>query len=73
MQVALYAKHRPDALLNFLKQSHHYPLEAAYEQCVAQPKPLHREMVFILERMGNSKAALKLIVEELGDVKEAAA
>eukprot|EP00941_MAST-03F_sp_MAST-3F-sp1_P005806 g5806.t1 len=70
-QVALYAKYQPDDLLSFLQQSHHYPLETAYDECLAQKPPLFQEMVYILEKMGKNKDALKIIVNEIGDVKQA--
>lgn len=40
----------------------------AYEICVK--RDLLKEQVFILGRMGNSKQALAVIINELGDIKE---
>lgn len=40
----------------------------AYEICVK--RDLLREQVFILGRMGNSKQALAVIINELGDIEE---
>eukprot|EP01113_Clastostelium_recurvatum_P018176 TRINITY_DN2143_c0_g1_i1.p1 TRINITY_DN2143_c0_g1~~TRINITY_DN2143_c0_g1_i1.p1 ORF type:complete len:931 (-),score=291.81 TRINITY_DN2143_c0_g1_i1:56-2848(-) len=69
LQISLYADYEPKLLLPFLRQSIHYPLEKAMAIC--EKRQLYPEMVFLLGRMGNSKQALKLIMEKLGDVREA--
>ncbi|KAE8691820.1 Vacuolar protein sorting-associated protein 41-like protein [Hibiscus syriacus] len=69
MQVELYVEYDPKMLLPFLRGSQHYTLEKAYEICAR--KDLLREQVFILGRMGNSKQALAVIINELGDIEEA--
>ncbi|XP_031262566.1 vacuolar protein sorting-associated protein 41 homolog [Pistacia vera] len=69
MQVELYADYDPKMLLPFLRSSQHYTLEKAYDICVR--KDLLREQVFILGRMGNSKQALAVIINKLGDIEEA--
>ncbi|KAG5515636.1 hypothetical protein RHGRI_036620 [Rhododendron griersonianum] len=72
MQVELYADFDPKMLLPFLRSSQHYTLEkvgAAYEICVK--RDLLLEQVFILGRMGNSKQALAVIINKLGDIAEA--
>lgn len=46
-----------------------YPLEKAYE--IVEKRRLYPEMVHILGRMGNTKDALNLIIERIGDVKKA--
>ncbi|XP_028776127.1 vacuolar protein sorting-associated protein 41 homolog [Neltuma alba] len=69
MQVELYADCDPKMLLPFLRSSQHYTLEKAYEICVK--RNLLREQVFILGRMGNSKQALAVIINDLGDIEEA--
>ncbi|KAL1155212.1 hypothetical protein V6Z11_A08G008900 [Gossypium hirsutum] len=69
MQVELYAEYDPKMLLPFLLSSQHYTLEKAYEICVR--RDLLKEQVFILGRMGNSKQALAVIINELGDIEEA--
>ncbi|XLU81070.1 hypothetical protein S245_004490, partial [Arachis hypogaea] len=56
-------------LLPFLHSSQHYTLEKAYEICTK--KELLKEQVFILGRMRNSKQALAVIINKLGDIKEA--
>ena len=40
----------------------------AYEICIK--RDLLREQVFILGRMGNSKQALAVIINQLGDIEE---
>ncbi|KNA17401.1 hypothetical protein SOVF_080170 [Spinacia oleracea] len=69
MQVELYADYDTKMLLPFLRSSQHYTLEKAYELCVR--KGLLKEQAFILGRMGNSKQALSVIINELGDMEEA--
>ncbi|EYU36117.1 hypothetical protein ABFS82_14G237400 [Erythranthe guttata] len=69
MQVELYADFDAKMLLPFLRSSQHYTLEKAHEICVR--RDLLREQVFILGRMGNSKQALSVIINKLGDIEEA--
>ncbi|KAK9999463.1 hypothetical protein SO802_019066 [Lithocarpus litseifolius] len=69
MQVELYADYDPKMLLPFLRSSQHYTLEKAYETCIR--RGLLREQVFILGRMGNSRQALAVIINKLGDIEEA--
>ncbi|PON71205.1 Vacuolar protein sorting-associated protein [Trema orientale] len=69
MQVELYAEYDPKMLLSFLRSSQHYTLEKAYEICVK--RDLLREQVFILGRMGNTKQALAVLINQLGDIEEA--
>lgn len=65
----MYAEFAPPRLIDFLRFSSSYDLEAAFEICKAQD--LVPEMVFLLGRMGNNKQALTLIIERLGDVHRA--
>lgn len=69
MQVELYAEYDTTMLLPFLRSSQHYTLEKASEICLR--KGLLKEQAFILGRMGNSKQALAVIINELGDMEEA--
>ncbi|XP_050281871.1 vacuolar protein sorting-associated protein 41 homolog isoform X1 [Quercus robur] len=69
MQVELYADYDPKMLLTFLRSSQHYTLGKAYETCIR--RDLLREQVFILGRMGNSRQALAVIINKLGDIEEA--
>eukprot|EP00210_Caulerpa_lentillifera_P007525 g7190.t1 len=67
--VELYAEYEPIKLMKFLKSSHQFPLDQAYEIC--KTRGLIKEMVYILSRMGNPHGALQLIIEELADVPQA--
>ncbi|CAM6008740.1 unnamed protein product [Sphagnum balticum] len=69
LQVELYADYEPRLLLPFLRSSHHYSLDKAYDVCTK--RGLTRERVFILGRMGNSREALALIVNKLQDMQQA--
>jgi hypothetical protein len=66
--VELYADYEPRLLLPFLRSSHHYSLDKAYDVCTK--RGLTRERVFILGRMGNSREALALIVNKLQDMQQ---
>ena len=59
----------------FLKESNFYNMDSALAVCREQkPEPLYEEMCFILGRMGgkrNTKEALTIIVNHLGDVEKA--
>ena len=70
-QVLLYAEFQPKELMYFLKNSNGYLLERALESC--EKYKLYSEMVFLLKRMGNTLEALKLLIDELHDVREAIA
>ncbi|KAH9928463.1 vacuolar protein sorting-associated protein 41, partial [Epithele typhae] len=67
--VKLYAEYAPRKLIDFLRASNYYNLEAAYNVC--NERDLVLEMVFLLGRMGNNKKALYLIIDRLGDVNRA--
>lgn len=69
MLVELYAEYAPAKLIDFLRASSYYNLEAAYKICTE--RDLVAEMVFLLGRMGDNKKALYLIIERLGDVNRA--
>ncbi|MCO5579749.1 hypothetical protein L7F22_033609 [Adiantum nelumboides] len=69
LQVELYAEYEPRLLLPFLRSSHYYSLDKAYDVCTR--RSLTRECVFILGRMGNSREALSLIIKQLKDMEEA--
>jgi hypothetical protein len=72
MQIGLYCKYGDDdEMKNFLRLSGFVPLEEAYRQCKEREPPLYQAMVFILGKMGNTKEALRMIVNELEDVKQA--
>ncbi|XP_015273395.1 PREDICTED: vacuolar protein sorting-associated protein 41 homolog [Gekko japonicus] len=68
-QISLYAEYDRPNLLPFLRDSTHCPLEKALEIC--QQRNFVEETVYLLSRMGNSRSALKMIMEELNDVDKA--
>lgn len=67
--VELYAEYEKENLLKFLQSSSNYPLETALELC--QQRPLVREAIYLLGRMGNTKQALQLITQDLEDINSA--
>uniref|UniRef100_A0A7R9YQY0 Vps41 beta-propeller domain-containing protein n=1 Tax=Chlamydomonas euryale TaxID=1486919 RepID=A0A7R9YQY0_9CHLO len=69
LQVQLTADFAPGKLMEFLAASQYYPLEGALTIC--QQRGLVAEQVYILGRMGNSRQALHIIIEKLGDVPQA--
>ncbi|XP_028659814.1 vacuolar protein sorting-associated protein 41 homolog [Erpetoichthys calabaricus] len=69
MLISLYAEYDRPNLLPFLRDSTHCPLEKALEIC--QQRNFVEETVFLLSRMGNSRRALQMIMEELYDVDKA--
>ncbi|TFY77062.1 hypothetical protein EWM64_g6951 [Hericium alpestre] len=69
MQVKLTAEYAPRRLIDFLRASHYYNLEAAYAICTE--RDYVSEMVFLLGRMGDNKKALYLIIDRMGDVSRA--
>lgn len=64
--INLYAKYDRDSMLQFLKRSRTYPLQEAYELC--KTNLFYPEMVYLLDRMGNSTDALTIILKKLEDV-----
>lgn len=67
--VNLYAKYDRESMLSFLKRSRTYPLQEALELCKAND--FYPEMVYLLDRMGNSTDALKIIMNKLKKVSMA--
>jgi len=62
-------EYAPERLMQFLQTSQSYPLERALELC--RRARMVREMVFILGRMGSTRKALSLIMNELHDIEQA--
>ncbi|KIJ13328.1 hypothetical protein PAXINDRAFT_81370 [Paxillus involutus ATCC 200175] len=69
LQVTLFAEYATSRLIEYLRASNYYNLEAAYNIC--RSRDLVPEMVFLLGRMGNNKKALTLIIERIDDVQQA--
>ena len=67
--VRLYATYSPGKLLNFLKKSDDYPMNEALEECAL--RGMIPEKIYLLARMGNTRSALELIMQELVDVEQA--
>ncbi|KAL1502552.1 hypothetical protein ABEB36_007677 [Hypothenemus hampei] len=67
--VNLYALFERPKLLPFLKKSDRYPIRDALDVC--QKKKYYPEMVFLLGRIGDTKEALDLIINELKDMQYA--
>lgn len=67
--VRLYAKYARDKLLPFLKCSDNYPIQEALDVC--QNNLFYPEMVFLLGRIGNTREALQIIIEQLKDINQA--
>jgi len=67
--VRLYATYAPSKLLNFLKKSDEYPMAEALDECTM--RGMTPEKIYLLARMGNTRAALELIMQELVDVEQA--
>ena len=65
----LYAKHIPDRIVPFLRQSNYIQLEKALEVCKKQQ--LTKAVVFILGRMGNTHEALRIIIDKTDDINAA--
>ncbi|KAM5156743.1 vacuolar protein sorting-associated protein 41 homolog [Mantella aurantiaca] len=68
-QISLYAEYDRPNLLPFLRDNTQCPLEKALEICLQ--RNFVEETVFLLSRMGNSRRALQMIMEELHDVDKA--
>ncbi|KAL0275469.1 UNVERIFIED_CONTAM: hypothetical protein PYX00_003307 [Menopon gallinae] len=69
MLLELHADFDRDKLLPFLRRSDHYPIQHALNIC--QERRLFPEMVHLLARMGNTKEALVLMMEQLRDIQQA--
>jgi len=67
--VQLYADFAPRKLLPFLKSSDQYPIQVALDEC--ELRGMTPERIFLLARMGNTRAALSLIIKELSDIEQA--
>ncbi|XP_056634578.1 vacuolar protein sorting-associated protein 41 homolog isoform X1 [Diorhabda sublineata] len=67
--VRLYAVFARPKLLTFLKKSDHYPIQEALDIC--QKEKYYPEMVYLLGRIGDTKEALTLIIDELKDMQHA--
>jgi vacuolar protein sorting-associated protein 41 len=69
MQVVLYAEFEREKLLYFLQNSQYIILAQAQKEL--QERNLIPEIVYILERMGQVKKALQLVLHAIKDVNKA--
>jgi hypothetical protein len=69
MQVILYAEYEREKLLRFLQNSQYIILAQAQKEL--QERNLVPEIVYILERMGQIKKALQLVLHAIKDVTQA--
>lgn len=63
--IDLYAKYSPFELLNFLKKYSNYNIDEALK--ITKKGKLHKELVYLLGKIGNIKEAMTIIVDELND------
>ncbi|KAK1383911.1 Vacuolar protein sorting-associated protein 41-like protein [Heracleum sosnowskyi] len=63
MQVGLYAEYDLEMLFPFLQSSQYYTFETAYQIC--RSKGLMREEIVHLERMGDPKGAVRVLINAL--------
>lgn len=69
--VTLFAKYSQQLLNEFLKVSRDYTFEHASEEC--RKRHYIPELVYLLQKTGQTNSALHLIIDELGDVSMAIA
>lgn len=69
LQIELYAEYDLEGLEKFLQKSQAYNLDLSLEVC--KKKNLYEEMVFIYGRMGIPQEALTLMIDKIGDVRQA--
>jgi len=67
--VKLYADFAPQKLMNFLETSDQYSIQEALDEC--ELRGMTPERIYLLARMGNTRAALNLIIKELADIEYA--
>lgn len=67
--INLYAKHDREKMLPMLRRSKNYPLQEAYELC--KITHFYPEMVYLLDRMGNTNEALEIVMKKIRDVQMA--
>ncbi|TGZ82953.1 hypothetical protein EX30DRAFT_339204 [Ascodesmis nigricans] len=67
--VSLFAKYDRSLLMRFLRTSHSYSLQTASTVC--EKLQYIPELVYLLSKTGQTKRALFLIIDKLGDVSQA--
>ena len=71
MAVELFANYDRDLLMTFLKSSQTYNLSLASQLC--EKRNYIPELVYLLSKEGRTAQALRLIIDQLGDVSQAIA
>ena len=71
LAVTLFTEYNRSLLMTFLRASSVYSFEKAASIC--RDRDYIPELVYVLSKMGQTKMALLLIIEQLGDVKQAIA
>ncbi len=69
IQVVLYAEYQREKLLKFLQTSQYISLTQAQKEL--QERNLGPEIVYILERTGQTKKALQIVLHAIKDVNQA--
>jgi hypothetical protein len=69
LAVTLFAQYNRELLMDFLRSSTSYTYEKASHIC--EEKHYVPELVYLLSKTGQTKRALNLIIEDLGDVSQA--
>lgn len=67
--VKLYANFAPHKLLPLLRRSNNYPIQEALSIC--KERNLYKETVYLLGLIGNTKEALQLLMNKIGDMEQA--
>lgn len=65
--ISLDIEYAPQNLMSLLRLSNSYSLDETLTLC--EQHKLYREAVYILERLGNMKEALAIILDKIGDIK----
>eukprot|EP01105_Mastigella_eilhardi_P023479 TRINITY_DN5925_c0_g1_i2.p1 TRINITY_DN5925_c0_g1~~TRINITY_DN5925_c0_g1_i2.p1 ORF type:complete len:466 (-),score=130.57 TRINITY_DN5925_c0_g1_i2:70-1467(-) len=69
LQVELYCKHNPDALMSFLEESTYIPMDEAIKIC--DRYKMYKEEAHVLGRIGLTKGALRIYLDKLKDIRAA--
>lgn len=69
MQIELYCKFNQDKLLLFLQQTEAYEMQRAIAIC--QQYNRYQEECYLLNKMGNEKEAIKVLIDKCTNVSEA--
>ncbi|QID83424.1 Vacuolar protein sorting-associated protein 41 [Saccharomyces pastorianus] len=62
--IELYSEYDPQSLLPFLQKHSNYNVETAIEVCSSKPG-LYNELIYLWGKIGETKKALSLIIDEL--------